>query len=252
MRKNNISGKKQKPWSIENLDLTYSYTKQEHINPLIEIDERITHKAGVGYNYTPTPKYWEPFKRVVRSKSPWFALIKDLNFNPLPSLLGFRADVNRQFGAFRPQNVGGPKGVLQETYDKFFTFDRLYNVRWDLTRSINFDFTAINRAWVDEDSGRLDKTEKERMWNNFWKGGRNVTFNQKATFSYVLPTAKLPLLDWTTVRLGYTATYNWIAASLVARNLGNTMQNGQDKNITGEFDFTRLYAKSRWLRALGE
>jgi len=250
VRKNNISGKKIKPWSIENIDLTYSYTKQEHINPLIENDERTTHKAGVGYNYTPTPKYWEPLKRAIRSRSPWYALIKDFNFNPLPSLLGFRADMNRQFGAFRPKNVGGPKGVLQETYDKFFTYDRLYNVRWDLTRSINFDYTAINRAWVDEDSGRLDKVERKRMWNNFWKGGRNVTFNQKATFSYVLPTSKLPILDWTTVRLGYTATFNWIAASLVARNLGNTMQNGQDKNVTAEFDFLRLYSKSRWLRAL--
>ena len=250
VRKNNISGKKVKPWSVENVDLTYSYTKQEHINPLIENDERTTHKAGVGYNYTPSPKYWEPFKRSIRSKSSWFGLIKDFNINPLPSLLGFRADINRQFGAFRAKNVGGPKGVLQETYDKFFTYDRLYNVRWDLTRSINFDYTAINRAWVDEDSGRLDEQEKKRMWNNFWKGGRNVTFNQKATFSYVLPTAKIPALDWTTVRLGYTATFNWIAASLVAKNLGNTMQNGQDKNATAELDFTRLYAKSRWLRAL--
>jgi cell surface protein SprA len=252
VRKNNTSGKKPKPWSVENLDLTYSYTKQTHFSPLIEEDDRTTHKAGLGYNYTPTAKYWEPFKRSIRSKSHWLTLIKDFNINPLPSLLGFRADMNRQFGAFRPKNVGGPKGVLQETYDKFFTFDRLYNVRWDLTRSINFDYTAINRAWVDEDSGRLDKEGQKRMWNNFWKGGRNVTYNQKATFTYVLPTQKLPLLDWTTFRIGYTATFNWIAASLVARNLGNTMQNGQDKNATGEFDFTRLYGKSRWLRALDQ
>ncbi len=250
VKKVNISGKKQHIWSPENIDLTYSYTKQEHRNPLIESDERITHKAGVGYNYTSTPRYWEPLKKLVRSKSPWLALIKDVNFNPVPSLLGFRADLNRQFGAFRPKNVGGFKGGLPETFDKYFTFDRLYNVRWDLTRSINFDYTAINRAWVDEDSGRLDKVEKERMWNNFWRGGRNVSFNQKATASYVLPTNKLPLIDWTTIRVGYTATFNWIAASLVAKNLGNTLQNGQDKNVTAELDFARLYTKSRWLRAL--
>ena len=250
VRKLNTSGKKQRLWSVENLDLTYSYTKLEHHNPLIESDDRTTHKAGVGYNYTATPRYWEPFKKVVRSKSPWYSLFRDINFNPVPSLIGFRADLHRQFGAFRPRNVGGPKGILQETYDKFFTFDRLYNLRWDLTRSINIDYTAINRAWIDEDSGRLDEAEKKRMWNNFRRGGRNVSFTQKTTASYILPTSKLPLLDWTTLRVGYTATFNWIAASLVARNLGNTMQNGQDKNITGEFDFSRLYSKSRWLRAL--
>lgn len=252
VRKNNTSGKKQKPWSVENLDLTYSYTKQEHHNPLIESDERTTHKAGVGYNYVATPKYWEPLKRVVRSRSPWFAIFKDFNVNPMPSLLGFRADIHRQFGVFRPRNVGVPKSFTQETYDKFFTFDRVYNLRWDLTRSINVDFTANNRAWVDEDSGRLDKTERERMWARFWRGGRNVSYTQRANASYVLPTSKLPFLDWTTIRLNYTSTFNWIGASLVAKNLGNTLQNGMDNNITGEFDFTRLYAKSKWLRALDQ
>ncbi|HYF29687.1 MAG TPA: cell surface protein SprA [Chitinophagaceae bacterium] len=252
VRKNNTSGKKQKPWSVENLDLTYSYTKQERHTPLIESDERRTYKAGVGYNYVATPKYWEPFKRVVRSRSPWFALFKDINFNPLPSLIGVRADIHRQFGIFRPRNVGVPKSFTQETYDKFFTFDRVYNLRWDLTRSINLDFSAQNRAWVDEDSGRLDRRERERMWNNFWRGGRNVSYTQRANASYVLPTTKFPLLDWTSIRLNYTATFNWIGASLVAKNLGNTLQNGQDKNITAELDFTRLYSKSRWLRALDQ
>ncbi|HEY0680592.1 MAG TPA: cell surface protein SprA, partial [Chitinophagaceae bacterium] len=233
VRKNNTSGKKQKIWSVENLDVTYSYTKQEHRNPLIESDERTTHKAGLGYNYIATPKYWEPFKRIVRSRSPWFALFKDININPVPSLLGFRADMHRQLGIFRPRNVGVPKSFTQETYDKFFTYDRLYNLRWDLTRSINLDFTALNRAWVDEDSGRLDKRERERMWNNFWRGGRNVSYSQRANLSYVLPTSKIPFLDWTSIRLSYIAKFDWIGASLVAKNLGNTLQNNQDKNITG-------------------
>ncbi|MGB8195343.1 MAG: cell surface protein SprA, partial [Chitinophagaceae bacterium] len=252
VRKNNTSGKKQKIWSVENVDVTYSYTKQEHHNPLIESDERVTHKAGVGYNYVATPKYWQPFKRMIRSQSPWLILFKDFNINPVPSLLGFRADVHRQFGAFRPRNVGVPKSFTQETYDKFFTFDRLYNLRWDLTQSINVDFSAQNRAWVDEDSGRLDKAERERMWARFWRGGRNVSYTQRANASYVFPTAKIPFLDWTSIRLNYTATFNWIGASLVAKNLGNTLQNGQDRNATAELDFTRLYSKSKWLRALDQ
>jgi cell surface protein SprA len=252
VRKNNTSGKKQKIWSVENLDATYSYTKQEHHNPLVEADDRTTHKAGLGYNYVATPRYWEPFKRMIRSQSPWFAFFKDFNVNPVPSLLGFRADMHRQFGVFRPRNVGVPKSFTQETYDKFFTFDRLYNLRWDLTRSINLDFTANNRAWVDEDSGRLDKRERERMWARFWRGGRNVSYTQRVNASYVLPTTKIPFLDWTSVRLNYTASFNWIGASLVAKNLGNTLQNGQDKNVTAELDFARLYSKSKWLRALDQ
>src|SRR5690606_4550641 len=136
--------------------------------------------------YITTPKYVEPFKRAIKSRSPWLDLLRDLNLNPRPSLLGFRADVNRQFGAYRPRNVGGPKFGLPETYDKYFTFDRLYNLRWDVTRSLNLDFSAVNKAWVDEDSGRLDEEARKRVWENFLQGGRTISYQQQATVSYIL------------------------------------------------------------------
>jgi cell surface protein SprA len=252
VRKINTNGKKQKIYSLENLDVSYSYTKTEHYSPLIETEELTRHRAGLGYNYTATPKYWEPFKKAMKNSSKWFDLVKDFNFNYAPSLLSFRADVNRQFGAIRPRNVGGPKGVIPETYDKYFTYDRYYNLRWDITRSLNIDFTAVNRARVDEDSGRLDKADRRKMWGLFWRGGRNITYDQSASITYTVPTAKLPLLDWTTVRLGYVARYNWLSASLdpFAKSLGNFIGNAQEKNITGELDLTRLYSKSRFLRSI--
>jgi cell surface protein SprA len=252
VKKNNTSGKKTRIWSIENVDVSYSYYKEEQHNPLIENNAIVRHRAGLGYNYTATPKYIEPLKKSIKSRSNWFGLMKDFNFNLAPSLLGFRADVNRQFGAYRPRNVGGTKYGLPETYDKYFTFDRIYNLRWDLTRSLNIDYTATNKAWVDEDTGRLDKVERKRMWDNFLKGGRTVLYTQTANAAYVVPTNKIPLLDWTSVRINYVATYNWLAASLIARTLGNTLSNEQQKNATAEFDFSRLYSKSRFLRALEE
>ncbi|MBC7904364.1 MAG: cell surface protein SprA [Gemmatimonadaceae bacterium] len=252
VKKNNTTGKKQKPWSIENIDVSYSYTKLEHHSPLIESDELTTHRGGLGYNYTSTPVYWRPLQRIIKSSSPWVKLIKDFNVNPVPSLLSFRADAKRQFGAFRPRNVGGPKGILPETYNKYFTFDRYYTLRWDLTERLNIDFNAINNARVDEGPGRLNSFEKRKMWNNFWDGGRNTYYQQQAVVTYTLPTSKIPFLDWTTMRVGYTAKYNWIAASLdtVAKKLGNFLSNTQEKNASAEFDLTLLYNKSRWLRAL--
>ncbi|HZE83840.1 MAG TPA: hypothetical protein VE035_05985, partial [Puia sp.] len=125
VKMNNTSGKKPKLWSVENFDISYSYTRSEHHSPLAEEDELIVHKAGLNYNYNHTARFVEPFKRLIRSKSPWLALIRDFNFNPIPTVLAFHADVNRQFGAYRSRNIGGPKGILPETYNKFFTFDRL-------------------------------------------------------------------------------------------------------------------------------
>lgn len=252
VRKINTSGKKQKIYSIENFDVSYSYTKTEHFSPLIESDELTRQRAGLGYNFTGTPKYWEPFKKAMKKSSKWFDLVKDFNLNYAPSLLSFRADVNRQFGAIRPRNVGGPKGVIPENFNKYFTFDRYYNLRWDLTRSLNLDFTAVNRARIDEDSGRLNSISRRKMWGLFWRGGRNISYDQTANLTYTIPTMKVPALDWTTVRVGYVARFNWLSASTdpFAKSLGNFIGNAMEKNLTGEMDLTRLYSKSRYLRAL--
>jgi cell surface protein SprA len=252
VKKINTSGRKSQIWSIENFDLSYSYTQMEHHNPLIETDELVTHRGGLGYLYSSNPIYIEPFKRLIKSKSPWYALLRDFNFSPIPSTLGFRADAKRQFGTFLPREVGVPKGSTQATYNKYFTFDRYYTLHWDFTRSLNLDFTATNLARVDEREGQLDKFGRREMWRNFWKGGRNTSYQQQATFSYALPTNKLPLLEWTSARVGYIAKYSWLAASLdtFAKRQGNFLSNAQEKNATLELDFGKLYQRSRFLRAL--
>jgi cell surface protein SprA len=256
MRKNKTSTKAPKVYDISNLDFSGSYTKTERRNPLIESDVVEKYYAGLGYNYAPQPKYVEPFKKLIKYRSPWWNIIKDFNFNYRPSLLSFRADINRQFGAARAREVTIP-GVapspfkIPETYDKYFVFDRVYNMRWDLTRSLNVDFSATNNARIDEPFGRIDNAQKkDSVRRNFLRGGRNTIYRQTANASYNFPLAKIPALDWTTARFNYATTYNWIGASRLAISLGNTVENSQQRVFTGQLDFVRLYAKSKFLRSL--
>jgi len=251
VRKIPAASKKLKIWSLENLTLNYSYTSSQHHNPTTLEDETINYKGSLAYNYAHTPVYWAPWKKVIRSKSSWLGLLKAFNLNFTPTVLGFQTDIARQFAAFRSRNVdGGAKDALPESYNKYFTFNRSYTLRWDLTKSLNIDFTALNKAWVDEDSGRLDQSGRRRMWNNFLKGGRTTSYTQTATATYSLPTSYFPVTDWTQARLSYTATYGWTAASTTATSLGNELQNTQSESAIVDLDFTRLYKKSRWLRAL--
>ena len=250
VRKTITKTKKLKLWSIENFDLSYSFTRSEHHNALAIEDELLNYKAGLGYNFTRAPKFVLPLAKRIKSRSKWMGFMKDLNFNPMPSVLSFRADVNRQFAAYRSRNIGGVQDSLPETIAKYFNFKRNYILRWDLTKSLNLDFSAINLSVVDEDSGRLNNAGRRQMWNNFFKGGRNLSYTQIANVTYTLPLAKFPVIDWTTLRVGYGSTFGWTAASQLALTLGNTLQNTQTKNATAELDFTRLYAKSKWLRAL--
>ncbi len=252
VKKNKTNGSKSRIYDISNVDISYSYIQTISHNPLIENNEVTRHRGALGYNYAPQPKYIEPFKKIFKkTKHHWFDLLKDFNFNLLPSQLSFRADLSRQFGAIRPRSVGTSKYAIPETYDKFFTFQRDYIMRWNFTRSLNFDYTATNNSRIDEPAGRLDtKPKKDSLWNNLFKGGRNTLFYQTANLSYTLPTAKLPLLDWTTMNVKYQATYKWIGASRLAVDLGNFLENGQQKEGTVQLDFTRLYQKSKWLKAL--
>ncbi|MGG9960680.1 cell surface protein SprA [Ferruginibacter sp. SUN106] len=252
VRKNRTGNKKPKIYDISNIDISYSYLNTKRHNPLIESDEVTKHHGGIGYLFNPQPKYIEPFKRIFKkTKTHWFDLVKDFNVNLIPSTLSFRADINRQFGAIRPRSVGASKYAIPETYDKYFIFQRDYILRWNFTRSLNFDLTATNNSRIDEPAGRLDnKQKKDSVWKNFMKGGRNTLYRHTANFTYTLPTAKFPLLDWTTVNVSYQATYGWIGASRLAVNLGNIIENGQQREGTAQLDFTRLYQKSKWLRQL--
>lgn len=255
VKKLKLDGKRPKVWSVSNFDLNYSYIRTESHNPLIENYEMERTRGALGYNYAPQARPFEPFKNMIKSRSRWLELIKEINFNYIPNQFSFRADVFRQFGATRPRNVGGGPYKIQETYDKFFTFDRYYILQWNLTRSISIDFNAINNARIDEPFGRIDtKEKKDSIRKNFFKGGRNTNYHQDVTVNYNVPTQKIPFLDWTTLRASYNTKYNWLAGSLLARtpelNLGHTLSNTQTRTLNGELKFEELYNKWRFLRSV--
>ena len=250
VKKLKTDGKRPMPWSVTNLDFNYSYLETQSHDPLIENDLVRRTRGALAYNYAPQVKSFEPFKKM-KSKSKWLALIKDLNFNYAPSQISIRADVFRQFGAIRPRNIGGGPYKIPETYNKYFTFDRFYIMQWNLTKSISMDYMATNNARIDEPFGRIDtKAKKDSVRKNLYKGGRNTSFQQNITFAYTVPTQKIPLLDWTTVRASYNVKYNWQAASLLARQLGNILSNGSTRSINAELNFEQLYDKWKFLRAV--
>ncbi|SJZ71880.1 T9SS outer membrane translocon Sov/SprA [Sediminibacterium ginsengisoli] len=248
-----LPGNKPGLLKLSNFDFSYSYTQIEQSSPVIAQNKVTRHRGGLGYTYTGQSRYFEPFKRMA-GRSPWLAWLREFNIGYMPSYLSFKADVNRQFGEFVPRivnTIDSKVDRVDTTYDKYFTFDRYYNMRWDLTKKLNFDFSATNNARVDEPYGRIDtKAKKDSVRDNFLKGGRNTLYNQKAILSYTLPFTMFPITDWITGRYVYGTSYNWIGGSLLAPSLGNTIENSQENSVSAQLNFTSLYAKSRWLRAL--
>jgi cell surface protein SprA len=244
------TSKNPKLWSAKNFDLSYAYNRQFKRNPLIESDELTSHRLGLGYSYNVRSKPIEPFKSLIKSRNKWLALIKDINFNPLPSTISFRNDINRTMDETKVRVVGDGGYQIPATYYKNFIWLRTYSLRWELTRSLSVDYSASNTSRIDEPYGRIDsKEKKDSLWDAISRFGRNTLFSQTANASYNVPLSKLPITDWISLRLGYSTTYNWTAASQLAQSLGNTISNTQSKTVNGELNFQQLYNKSRYLRA---
>lgn len=230
-------------YDIENFDFTYAYTEISRSTPIIEDETIKRHKFALGYNFSPKTSYWEPFKNI-KSNHKLLQPIKEFNLNYRPNNISFRSDINRQFGTSLIRDIGNDGLVIDPTFDKFFTWDRFYTYKHKLTRNIDFEFIATNRARIDEPYGFIDTKEKrDSLRGNFWNFGRATTYDQSFNVNYTLPTQRIYYLDWMTMRARYSSTLGFTASSLAIPEWGNILDNSQNIQLNGEVNFRSLYQK---------
>jgi len=242
------SEKQPRVYDVENFTLSYAFTETSKRNPIIEKEVIQKHRGSIGWNFSPKPLVWQPLKKV-KNNNIHLKPFKEFNLNLKPNSISFRTDINRQYGSTKIRDIGNDGLVIRPTFDKYFTWDRFWSVKYNITKSINVDFTATNKARIDEPFGALDsKAKRDTVMKNFWKFGRTTNYEQIFNASYNLPFQLFPSLDWITVKTRYGANYSWTAAPLGLTSLGNTIRNTQDYQITGEVNFRNLFAKSKYLK----
>jgi len=257
--------RKPMPWDVENLSLTYAFDRTLKHDPTIENEEVKRYRGSVDYSYSSQLRPIAPFKNM-KAQSPWLGLIRDFNFNPVPNSISIRNDLNRQFGEITYRFADRNKSTY---YDKRFTWDRAYGLQWNLSKGLTMGFNAVNSSVIDElpeyydddDDGFPDlengiprrptaDEKKDEIWNSIGSGGRNKHYNHGLNVSYTLPTKQIPFLAWTKIKAQYQSSYDWSRASLNTDSLGNVIQNGQTRSITGDLDLTKLYNKSDYLKKI--
>jgi cell surface protein SprA len=240
--------KQARVYDIENFSFTYGYSEIEKNNPLVEFDRTVNHTGSIGYNFAPKQFIWQPFKSL-KNNNKYLKPVKEFNLSLKPASLAFRTDLNRQYNKTKIRDIGDDGLVIDPTYFKFFTWDRFWSLQYNLTRSINLDYTANQQARIDEPYGELDTKEKrDTMWRNFFKLGRPVNYNHTFNASYNVPLQHFPFLDWMTVRARYGSTYQWTAPWLGLESLGAIAQNSMVYQINGDVNFKTLYNKFKFLK----
>src|SRR5690606_32520129 len=76
VHKERMVDKKPQIKDIENMDISYTYSKAEARNPLIEYNNVTKQRGGLGYNFAPQPKFFDRFKPLFKkTKHHWFDLV---------------------------------------------------------------------------------------------------------------------------------------------------------------------------------
>lgn len=245
-------------YSIENFDLTYSYAEIFARSIDIEYDVQKLWRGAIGYNWQITPKNVTPFSGVSLLSSNAFRIIRDFNFYYLPRMVSLRTTMDRGYGESLMRDKSQYDIIIEPNYVKTFSWDRLYDIRWDFTRALKLEFQATNNARIDEPPGRINREDedyarmRDSIMDNIRSFGRTTFYTHRGNLTYNVPINKLPLLDWVTANAGYTANYDWQAAPLAAEQLGNTIENANTMRLNVNANFVNLYNKVGFLRAINQ
>lgn len=144
-------------------------------------------------------------------------------------------------------------GIVPQ-FEKYFLFNRYYDLTWNLTRNLVLTYHAQANAIIDEPAGDINtQAKRDSILSSIKQLGRMKNFVQDIRATYRLPLDKIPLLDWMSADAIYGVGYQFQANSFgVADTLGvpfgNVIRNNRERGITGRVDLIRLYNKIRYLR----
>ncbi|WP_439152338.1 cell surface protein SprA [Winogradskyella sp.] len=257
VRKQKMGDAKKHFYDVENLTFNYSYNKVEHRDFEIEKSLDQTVRAGVNYNYAFEPVRVEPFKKndsLFRGK--YWKILKDFNFNLLPSSFSVNTDINRQFSKqkFREVELGGDNIGIEELFRRNYTFDFQYAINYNLTDALSLNFTAANTNIVrnyfidDRINGRQDP--ELNVWEGFFDFGDPNFQTQQLQVNYELPLYKIPALSFLRATYAYNGMFQWQKGSDlndglildgVSYNLGHSIQNSNTHNLNSSLNMETFY-----------
>ena len=239
-------------YDIENFAFTYAYSESKQTNFNLIDNTKRSIKGAVAWQYSPKFKGFEPFKDMKFLSSPFLQLIKDFNFNPLPTNISVRGELDRSFSKLVYRNDITDVAGSTPNYSKYFVFNRYYNARWSLSKGLTLDYAATVNAIIDEPDGDIDTQEKKDVIKaNLKKLGRMKNFTQNITANYTLPLDKFPVTNWLGADYRYNVGYSWRAGPLEtvdSLQVGNIIQNTRDQALNGKMDMVKLYNKIGFLK----
>ncbi len=251
LRKERTGDARPMPYDVENFTFSGTYNQTDHRDFEIEksLDQNV--RVGATYDFGFQPKEVEPFKNIkLLGKSKYFDLLKDFNFNLLPTSISASSNISRQYNeqVFRDITLGPDDIGIPTLYQRNFLFDWQYGINYNLTKSLNFNFTSANnrivKNFIDEDNNVDNSID---LWSGFMDVGDPNTHSQQLQVNYEIPFNKIPVFKFMRATYSYNADFQWVKGSEIFKtlddipDLGNTVQNANVHSVNGSLDMNSLY-----------
>lgn len=252
----NKAGTKKGFYSLSNWSTSFSLNEMFSHNPNLSYYNTRKVRGNISYNFNSRPKNVQPFKTVKWMNSEWLRLVKDFNFNYTPSRISFRTDMDRYYLEKEVRNINNPDYYVEPTFKKDFYWNRYFDVKFDLTKNLRFDFSNAHQARIDEPEGRWNYDYGwEQLKDTILNFGRSTSYYHQFNASWTVPINKIPLFDWTTASVRYNGTYGWDVGPIISDDpvwgpidLGNTIKNSNTVQLNGQLNFVNLYNKVPYLK----
>ena len=261
VRKERTGDAKPRFYDVENFTASYSYNQVDHRDFEVENYLEQNVRAGLTYGHGFQAKPFEPFKSSkFVSKSKYYQILKDINFNYLPSNVSFNTNFTRLYNKQRFRDVDLVVGniPLPDLYKRNYTFDWQYNISYNLTKKLQLNFSAtrnnIVKNYIDN-AGFIDNDNS--VWDGFFDTGEANRHAQQFQLNYELPLEKLPMFKFLKSTYSYTGDFQWQKGSDALRsvdeyddfgvptgntfNIGNSIQNAQTHSLNASLDMKKLY-----------
>jgi cell surface protein SprA len=246
--RNPNSTKKPRFYDVENLAVSYAHNKelQRNYNIKKRLNENV--RASASYNFSFNSKSIEPFKNTKILDNKYLKLIKDINFNPIPSSFAINSSIDRTYNEQQSRNLVSGLTAQPSLKQRRFMFDWDYTIGFDLTKSLQLNFNATNSYLYDT----FNNSDDIQVFDDFFNTGRANHYHQKLNGTYRLPIDKIPFLSFVNADYAYTADFDWQAAAQNTVNIngvevssldlvGNVIQNANTHNINTNLNLDKLY-----------
>lgn len=203
-------------YSISNWTASFAFSETYSRNINTEYDILKKHSGMLSYVYNARPKNVAPFKNIKFLRKPMFRIISDMNFYYAPKQVSFRTSMNKSFKAVKYRNISNPDILIEPQFTKDFLWDRVFDIKYDISRGIKFDFSSRNVARIDEPDGWVDKDKpyyeekRDSILDNILSLGRTNDYNHQFNLSVNLPINKIRILNWISATGRYTGSYSWM------------------------------------------